>query len=114
MRRAARTEDAMTDQQPVEPDAIIGADGAAVARRGAEAGGSGHLPERLIPTLGRLATAGPVLAASAVALTAVAAAKAVQMAGRVAWQVAVRDAQPQPITSQVEVTWTRVEIRILK
>ncbi len=114
MWRGVRTEDAMTDQQPVEPDAIIGADGAAVARRDAEEGGVGQLPERLVSTLARLGTAGPVLAASAVALTAVASAKVVQMVGRTARQVAVRDAQPQRITGRVQITWTQVEIRILE
>ncbi|WP_169064293.1 hypothetical protein [Geodermatophilus dictyosporus] len=104
----------MTDEQPVEPDAVIGADGAALARRGAREGASSRLPEQLVPTLGRLATAGPVLAASAVALTAVAAARVLQVVGRTAWQVAGRDAQQQPITGLVEVTWTRVEIRLVR
>jgi hypothetical protein len=98
----------MTDQQPVEPDAIIDRDGAAVP------GGSGLVPQplpSLVPALARVAFAGPLLTASAVALTAAAAAKAVELAGRVARQRMGAGAVQQVFPGGVEVTWTRVEIR---
>jgi hypothetical protein len=98
----------MTDQQPVEPDAIIDRDGAAVPR------GSGLVPQplpSLVPALARVAFAGPLLTASAVALTAAAAAKAVELAGRVARQRMGAGAVQQVFPGGVEVTWTRVEIR---
>ena len=98
----------MTEQQPVEPDAIIGRDGAAVPGPR----GPGVVPQpvpSLIPALARLAIAGPLLTASAVALTA--AAKAVEVAGRMARQRMGADAVRQVLPGGVEVTWTRVEIR---
>ena len=100
----------MTDQQPVEPDAIIDRDGAAVPRPG----GSGLVPQplpSLVPALARVAFAGPLLTASAVALTAAAAAKAVEVAGRIARQRVGADAVHQVFPGGVEVSWTRVEIR---
>ncbi len=98
----------MTDQQPVEPDAIIDRDGAAVP------GGSGLVPQplpSLVPALARVAFAGPLLTASAVALTAAAAAKAVEVAGRVARQRMGAGAVQQVFPGGIEVTWTRVEVR---
>ncbi|RFU21924.1 hypothetical protein D0Z06_07240 [Geodermatophilus marinus] len=98
----------------MEPDAIIDGDGTAIASRRA---GDGRAPlpsVPRIPALVRLAGAGPVLAASAFALTAVAAAKVAQLAGRMAWQAAVGDVPRQPVPGQVEVTWTRIEIRVLR
>jgi hypothetical protein len=104
----------MTHQHPVEPDAIITGDGSTVPYRGAGAEGAPHLLHSLRPTLVRLSTAGPVLAASGIALTAVAAAEAAEMAGRMARQVAVRDAERRVVPSQLEVTWTRLEIHLRK
>ena len=95
----------MTDQQPVEPDAIIDRDGAPVPGPGAR----GHdvapqpLPS-LIPMLARAAIAGPLLTASAFALTAAAAAKAVEMAGRMARQRVGADAVAQVLPGRLEVT----------
>ena len=100
----------MTDQQPVEPDAILDRDGAAVAGPG----GSGLVPQplpSLVPALARVAFAGPLLTASAVALTAAAAAKAVELAGRVARQRMGAGAVQQVFPGGIEVTWTRVEVR---
>ena len=100
----------MTDQQPVEPDAIIDRDGAAVPGRT----GSGVVPQplpSLVPALARVAFAGPLLTASAVALTAAAAAKAVELAGRVARQRMGAGAVQQVFPGGIEVTWTRVEVR---
>jgi hypothetical protein len=109
------TEDAMTDQQPIEPDAIIGTDGAAVPYRRAESLAPAIAPRALIPTMARVATAGPMLTLSALALTAVAAAKAVEMTGRMALQLAGSPARTGAeigmVPGRVEVTWTRVEIR---
>ena len=102
----------MGDQQPVEPDAIIDRDGAAVP--GPRARGHDVAPQplpSLIPTIARVALAGPLLTASAFALTAAAAAKAVEMAGRIARQGVGADAVEQLFPGRFEVTWTRVEIR---
>jgi hypothetical protein len=102
----------MTDQQPVEPDAILGRDGAAVA--GPRPRGHDVAPQSLpslIPALARVAFAGPLLTASAVALTAAAAAKAVEMAGRMARQHLGAGAVEQVLPGGLEITWTRVEIR---
>jgi len=104
----------MTDQHPVGPDAIIGRDGAAVPYRDPGGRRTPHLPAPRTPTLARLATAGPVLAASAFALTAVAAVKAAELAGRLAWQAAVRDTERRVTPGHVEVTWTRIEIRLFR
>lgn len=100
----------MTDRQPVEPDAIIDRDGTAV--RGP--GGHSRVPQpvpSLVPALARVAFAGPLLTASAVALTAAAAAKAVELAGRVARQRMGAGAVQQVFPGGIEVTWTRVEVR---
>ena len=100
----------MTERQPVEPDAIIGRDGAAVPGPR----GPGVVPQpvpSLIPALARLAIAGPLLTASAVALTAATAAKAVELAGRIAQQRMGAGAVEQVFPGGFEVTWTRVEVR---
>jgi hypothetical protein len=102
----------MTERQPVEPDAIIGRDGAAVP--GPRPGGHGVAPQlrpSLVPALARVAFAGPLLTASAVALTAAAAAKAVALAGRIAQQRMGAGAVEQVFPGGFEVTWTRVEVR---
>ena len=102
----------MTGQQPVEPDAILERDGAAVA--GPRARGHDVAPQSLpslIPALARVAFAGPLLTASAVALTAAAAAKAVEVAGRMARQRMGAGAVEQLLPGGLEITWTRVEIR---
>jgi hypothetical protein len=102
----------MTEQQPVEPDAIIARDGVAV--RGPGPGGPGAAPRpfsSLVPALARVALAGPLLTASAVALTAVAAAKAVELAGRVAGQRMGAAVVQQVFPGRLEVTVTRVEVR---
>ena len=96
----------MTDQQPVEPDAIVDRDGAAVPYRRAEDNAAPLASHTLMPMLARMATAGPVLTASALAIGALAAAKAVEMAGRMAWQlaggpvVAARGRRPFPAGSR--------------
>jgi hypothetical protein len=102
----------MTEQQPVEPDAILERDGAAVP--GLRSRGHGVAPQSLpslIPALARVAFAGPLLTASAVALTAAAAAKAVEVAGRMARQRMGADVVGQVLPGGLEITWTRVEIR---
>jgi hypothetical protein len=100
----------MTEQQPVEPDAIIERDGTAV--RGPGGHGTELQPRpSLLPALARVALAGPLLTASAVALTAVAAARAIELAGRVAGQRVGAGAVQQGFPGRLEVTWTRVEVR---
>ncbi len=100
----------MTEQQPVEPDEIIGRDGAAVPSPGGPGGALQPLSS-LVPALARVAFAGPLLTASAVALTAVAAAKAVELAGRVAGQRVGAAVVDQVLPGRLEVTVTRVEVR---
>jgi hypothetical protein len=104
----------MTDQRPVEPDAIVGRNGAAVPyRRAWDA--APRVSRTLVPTLARMAIAGPVLTASALAISALAAAKAVEKAGRMASQLAggpvTGGAETWAVPGRLEVTWTRVEIR---
>ena len=105
----------MTDQQPVEPDAIVDRDGAAVPYRRAEDNAAPLAFHTLMPILARMAAAGPVLTASALAIGALAAAKAVEMAGRMAWQLAggpvAGGSGTRTVPGRLEVTWTRVEIR---
>ena len=105
----------MTDQRPIEPDAIVGRDGAAIPYRRAWDNAVPRASHTLIPTLARMATAGPVLTASALAISALAAAKAVEMAGRTASQLAggpvAGGAGTWVAPGRLEVTWTRVEIR---
>lgn len=105
----------MMDQRPVEPDAIIGRDGTAVPYGRAGDNAAPPASHTLIPTLARVATAGPVLTASALAISAFAAAKAVEMAGRMALQLAggpvAGGAGTWVVPGRLEVTWTRVEIR---
>ena len=72
----------MTDEQPVEPDAIIERDGAAVPYRRAGNRAAPVASHTLMPVLARMAAAGPVLTASAFAISALAAAKSVELAGR--------------------------------
>ena len=105
----------MTDHGPVEPDAIVGKDGAAVPYRRAWNAAAPRASHTLIPTLARVAIAGPVLTASALAISALAAAKAVERAGRMASQLAGGPvdggAGTWAVPGRLEVTWTRVEIR---
>ena len=105
----------MTDQQPVEPDAILDRGGAAVPYRRVGDNAVPFASHTLIPMLTRMATAGPVLTASAFAISALAAAKTVELAGRMAWQLVsgpvAGGAGTQAVPGGLEVTWTRVEIR---
>jgi hypothetical protein len=105
----------MTDEQPVEPDAIIERDGAAVPYRRAGNRAAPVASHTLMPVLARMAASGPVLTASAFAISALAAAKAIELAGRMAWQIGTRPvvggARTQAVPGRLEVTWTRVEIR---
>ena len=105
----------MTDQQPVEPDAIVDRHGAPVPYRRAGDNTAQVASHTLIPMLARMATAGPVLTASAFAISALAAAKTVELAGRMAWQLVsgpvAGGAGTQAVPGGLEVTWTRVEIR---
>ena len=54
----------MTDQQPVEPDAIVDRDGAAVPYRRAEDNAASLASHTLMPMLARMTIAGPVLRAA--------------------------------------------------
>ena len=104
----------MTDQQPVEPSALVDRDGVSVPYPRTAPRGVVRL-SRALPVLARAVTAGPVLTASAIGLTAVATAKALEMAGRMAWQTGRDPAGgttgPRTAPGYLEVTWTRVEIR---
>ncbi len=105
----------MTDQQPAEPDAIVERGRAVVPFQ--RAGYNAAPPEShtLMPMLARMATAGPVLTASALAISALAAAKAIEMGGRMVWRLGsgpvLGGAEKQAVPGRLEVTWTRVEVR---
>jgi hypothetical protein len=100
----------MTEQRPVEPDAIIERDGTSV--RGPHEHGTALQPRAsLVPALARVALAGPLLTASAVALTAAAAVKAVELAGRVVGQRVGAAVVEQALPGRLEVTFTRIEVR---
>ncbi len=105
----------MTDQQPVEPDAIVERGGAVVPYQRAGDNAAPRASHTLMPMLARMAAAGPVLTASALAISALAAAKAIEMAGRMAWRLGsgpvVGGAGTQAVPGRLEVTWARVEIR---
>jgi hypothetical protein len=105
----------MTDQQPAEPDAIVERGGAVVPYRRAGYDAAPPAARTLMPMLARVATAGPVLTASALVISALAAARAIEMAGRMAWRLSggpvVGGAGTQAVPGRLEVTWTRVEIR---
>jgi hypothetical protein len=100
-------------EQPIEPSDIYRADGTRVPGRRAPAGTPSV--RSLLPALVRSATAGPLVAASALAVGAALAAVAGETARRVVEQAA-RDVlgatprQPSP-RGFVEVTVTRVEVR---
>src|SRR3954467_1457352 len=82
----------MTDEKPIEPNAIFAADGSRVPDRGGPkpaATSSAFRP--LLPALVRAATSGPLLTTSGLpapvlARTGVAAATAAEAAGWMAWQ----------------------------
>jgi hypothetical protein len=103
----------MTDRQPIEPSAIFARDGTLIPDpRGRSARAAS---QEMLPALVRAAGAGPLLAASAFAVTAMAAVQAAEMAGWMAWQVAQgafgRSQGRRPRGRGLEVTWTYVEIR---
>ncbi len=105
----------MTDQRPVEPDAVLGRDGAAVPHRRVRDTAAPGASHTLIPTLARVAIAGPVLTASALAIGALGAAKAVEVAGRMVSQLVggpvAGGAGTRAVPGRLDVTWIRVEIR---
>lgn len=101
----------MSDEDPVEPSAILTPDGRRIPYA-ARAEAVVPAPRGVLSRLTRAATAGPVLAASALALAAVAAAKAGELAGRMAWQAALGSSPAPPsVPGRVEISWTHVEIR---
>jgi hypothetical protein len=106
----------MTDQAPIEPSAVLAADGTRLPYRGDRSPAVGSQVARWsAPALIRAATSGPVLAATALTVAGVAAAKAAELTGRMAWEVAraavERGRVPRAVPGWLEVSWTRVEIR---
>ena len=104
----------MTDHEPIEPSAIVAVDGTRVPTRPGPASpftGSGSL----LPTLVRAATSSPLRTASVLALTAAAALKAAEVAGRLASRgpsMAVGSSPGQHAgVRALEVSWTHIEIR---
>ena len=110
----------MTEHEPIEPSAILARDGTLIPYRSGLSGAVPAAPRNAAPRNAvsefvQAASSGPLLAAKALAVTAVAAAKAAEMAGRMAWHVAqgaFDGSRPgRPPGGGVEVTWTHVEIR---
>ncbi|HEX2074782.1 MAG TPA: hypothetical protein VHF92_13435 [Geodermatophilus sp.] len=105
----------MTNDEPVEPSAIYARDGRRLPYARATAAATPAVSRRLLPGLARVASAGPLLTASAVAVAAMAATKVAEVAGRMALQVA-RDALEAGSGRAssgpgVEISFTHVEIR---
>ncbi|MFD2091515.1 hypothetical protein [Blastococcus deserti] len=106
----------MTDEEPVAPSGIVTVDGTCIPYqpRPVWAVPSGGSPS-LRPTLVRAVTGGHLLTASVLVLAAVAAAKAAEVAGRLvsrAPSMAVGgDPGQHAVTSGLEISWTRIEIR---
>jgi hypothetical protein len=105
----------MTEHEPIEPSAILAPDGTVIPYRSGLSGAVPAAPRNAVSEFVQAASTGPLLAATAFAVTAVAAAKAAEMAGRMAWHVAqgaFDGGRPgRPPGGGVEVTWTHVEIR---
>jgi hypothetical protein len=105
----------MTEHEPIEPSAILARDGTVIPYRSGLSGAVTAAPRNAVSEFVQAASTGPLLAATAFAVTAVAAAKAAEMAGRMAWHVAqgaFDGSRPgRPPGGGVEVTWTHVEIR---
>ncbi|MGY1679267.1 hypothetical protein [Geodermatophilus sp. SYSU D01176] len=109
----------MTDLEPVEPDAILARGARPVVPSGRRAVAGSTRGRGIVASGIRALASGPLLSASALTVTAVAAAKAVEIAARVAgWSRApVRPevigraptAPAPPPTLQV--SWTHVEVR---
>ncbi|SNS27542.1 hypothetical protein SAMN04488107_2006 [Geodermatophilus saharensis] len=100
----------MTDEQPVEPSEVYRADGSRVPDRRP---GRGTLPvavRSLLPALIRSTTAGPLVAASALAVAAAVTARAAEVARQVVEQAA-REAATRPTGPWIEVSVTRIEVR---
>ena len=106
----------MADEKPIEPSAIFAADGTRVPdRKGSPSAPTPDVFRAGLPALVRAATGGQLLAASVLAVAGVAAAKAVEAAGRMAWQAAwaaVDGSRGQRgVPGGLEISWTHVEIR---
>src|SRR3954451_16227578 len=108
----------MTDEKPIEPSAIFAADGSHVPYRGGPKPAETSSAVRpLLPALVRAATSGPLLTASVLARTGVAAAAAAagEAAGWMAWRGAwpAIDARrgQRAVPGGLQITWTRIEIR---
>jgi hypothetical protein len=104
----------MIDDEPIEPSAVLAADGTRVPYR---SGRAPTAPARalrsLLPALQRAAARGPLVTASV--MTVAAAVKAAEVAYRLASQVASAAADqplaPRAVPGRIEISWTRIEIR---
>jgi hypothetical protein len=106
----------MTDEKPIEPSAIFAADGnRAPDRGGPKPAETSSAFRPLLPALVRAVTSGPLLTASVLARTGVAAATAAEAAGWMAWQgawAAIDASRGQrAVPGGLQITWTRIEIR---
>jgi hypothetical protein len=104
---------AMSTRNPIEPSAILAADGTRVRGRREPTKVTGAVP-RLLPALARAVTAGPFLTASTVVVAAATAARVAEMARRLAWEAAqgaLGGARTRELPDGLEISWTRVEVR---
>ena len=108
--------------EPIEPSEVYTRDGDRVPSGSSPALPAGLpqlTPARLGRAVVRAATAGPLITASAFAAAALAAVKAAELAGRMAWpgaaqawrQAAGPGSGSATLPGGVQISWTHVEIR---
>jgi hypothetical protein len=106
----------MTDEKPIEPSAVFAADGTRIPHRhGPASAATPGVSRPPVPALVRAATRGPLLTASVLAVAGVAAARAAEAVGRIAWQAAWAAVdgrqERRAVPGGLEISWTHIEIR---
>jgi hypothetical protein len=99
----------MTDEKPLEPDAVLGPDRTPVPLR---TRGLAAASRSRLPVLRGALARDPLLTASVLTVAA-AAIRAAGLAYRIASRPAsvAAGAPPQAVPGRVEISWTRIEIR---